>query len=211
MYVTIRRTALAGSPDAAAQRTRDGIVPLVRGLRGFLGYSGFITEQRDAAYSITIFDDRDTGREAHQRGRQWIRANMRDLMPEEPEITAGETVFHEVAQPQEQDSSRDRSLYVVIRVYTGLPGQTETMHSLVSQHTLPAIRSASGFRGFYAFRDEDDTNRAISVTLFATREEAMHAHERIIAIMREQLGELAYRVPRVVAGETVVMATDQSG
>jgi hypothetical protein len=206
MYVMIRRTALAGSPDDAAQRTRDQNVPLIRALPGFRGYSGFVTEQRDAAYSISIFNDRDTGREAHQRVRQWIAANMRDLMPEEPEVTAGETVFHEVTQPQEQGGDRDTSLYVVIRIYTGLPGQTETMHSLVSQHTLPVITSAPGFRCFYAFRDEEDTNRAISVTLFDTREQAMHAHERVVEIMREQLGELAYRVPRVVSGETVVMA-----
>jgi hypothetical protein len=67
--------------------------------------------------------------------------------------------------------------------------------------------NAPGFRGFYAFRDEADTNRAISVTLFETREEAMRTHERVVEIMREQLGELAYRVPKVVVGETVVLAT----
>jgi quinol monooxygenase YgiN len=207
MYVMIRRTGLAGSPDEAAQRARDHILPLVQGRPGFRGYCGFLTEQGDAAYSISIFDDRATAMDAHQRVRQYIDANMPDLMPDEPEVTAGETVFHEVAQPQEQHRQTQKSLFVVIRIYTGLPGQTETMHSLVSQHTLPAIMNAPGFRGFYAFRDEEDPNRAISITLFETRAEAMRTHERVVEIMREQLGELAYRVPKVVVGETVVLAT----
>jgi hypothetical protein len=207
MYVMIRRTGLAGSPDEAVQRTRDHIVPLVRERPGYHGYCGFVTEQGDAAYSISIFDDRETAMDAHQRVREYITANMRGLMPAEPEVTAGETVFHEVAQPQEQHRDSQKPLFVVIRTYTGLPGQTETMHSLVSQHTLPAIMNAPGFRGFYAFRDEEDTNHAISVTLFETHEEAMRVHERVVQIMREQLGELAYRVPRVVSGETVVLAT----
>jgi hypothetical protein len=207
MYVMIRRTGLAGSPDAAVQRIRDHIVPLVQGRPGFRGYCGFVTEQGDAAYSISIFDDRSAAMDAHQRVRQWIDTNMRDLMPEAPEVTVGETVFHEVAQPREQHRQGQQPLFVVIRTYTGLPGQTETMHSLVSQHTLPAIMNARGFRGFYAFRDEEDTNRAVSVTLFETREEATRTHEQVVQIMREQLGELAYRVPRAVMGKTVVLAT----
>jgi hypothetical protein len=45
------------------------------------------------------------------------------------------------------------------------------------------------------------------VTLFDSRDEAMRSHEEVIGIMRERLGEMAYRPPRVVTGETVVLAT----
>lgn len=207
MYVVIRRSALAGSVDEAVQRTRDHLVPLIRGHPGFQGYCGFVTEQGDAAYSISVFDTRDAAMSAHQRVREWMASNMRDVVPEEPEVTAGEAVFHAVANPQEQQQGSQRSLFVIIRTYTGITGQTETMHSAVSQHTLPAITRAPGFQGFYAFRDEHDPNRAISVTLFDSREEAMRSHEAVVAIMRDQLGEMAYRPPRVVSGETVVTAT----
>jgi heme-degrading monooxygenase HmoA len=207
MYVVIRKTGLAGSLKQAAQRAQDHIVPLVQGRPGFRGYCGFVTEKGDAAYSVSIFDDRDTAMDAHQRVRSWIETNMRDLMPEEPEVVAGETVFESIAHPQEQRKDRQRALFVVIRTYRGLPGQTETMHSIVSQHTLPAIINAPGFRGFYAFRDENDPDRAVSVTLFDSREEALRTHEEVVRIMREHLGELAYRPPRVTVGETVVLAT----
>ncbi len=207
MYVVIRRTKLGGPPEEAVQRTRDHIVPLVQGRPGFRGYCAFVAEQGDAAYSVSMFDDRDTAMNAYGRVRDWVAANMRDLMPEEPEVVAGETVFDSIAHPQEQHKDRQQSLFVVLRTYRGLPGQAETMHSMVSQHTLPAITDAPGFRGFYAFRDEAEPDRAVSVTLFDNRDDAMRSHERVVGIVRERLGEMAYRPPRVTVGETVVLAT----
>ena len=95
----------------------------------------------------------------------------------------------------------------MVRTYHGLPGQTETMHSIASERTLPAITRAPGFRGFYAFRDEADRDRAISATLFDARAEALRSREEVVGIMRERLGEMAYATPRVAMGETVVPAT----
>lgn len=208
MYVMIRKTGLVGFLEKAAERARDHIVPLIQGRAGFRGYCVFVTEQGDVAYSVSIFDDREAAMDANQRVQQWIGANMSDLMPDAPEVVAGEAVFHKISHPQEQQKDHQRSLFVIIRSYTGLTGQTETMHSLVSEHTLPAIQHAKGFRGFYAFRDEADPNRAISVTLFDNREEAMQTHEAVVAIMRDQLGSMAYGTPEVVVGETVVLATE---
>ena len=94
----------------------------------------------------------------------------------------------------------------MLRTYRGLPGQAETMHSMVSQHTLAAVTDAPGFRGFYAFRDEAYPNSAVSLTLFDNREYAMRVHERVVGIMRKRLRELAYRPPRLTMGETVVLA-----
>ena len=207
MHVVIRRTGLAGSVAEAVQRTRDHVLPLVQGRPGFLGYCAFVAEAGDAAFSISIFDGREAAMESHARVLRLMAERMRDLMPEEPEVVAGETVFAEVAKPQEQRKESQQPLFVVIRSYEGITGQTETRHSAVSEHTLPAITGAPGFRGFYAFRDEENPNRAVSVTLFDTREDAMRSHEQVVAIMREQLGEMAYRPPRAVMGETVVLAT----
>ncbi|MBD0275826.1 MAG: hypothetical protein ICV73_28345 [Acetobacteraceae bacterium] len=207
MYVVIRKTKLGGPPEEAIRRTRDHILPLLQGRPGFRGYCALVTEQGDAALSVSVFDDKDMAMDAHGRVRQWVEGNMRDLMPEEPEVVAGETVFHEVAQPREQTKDRQKPLFAVVRGYEGITGQTETMHSAVSEHALPAITGAPGFRGFYAFRDEADPNRAVSVSLFDTREDAMRSHEQVVGVMRERLGEMAYRPPRTTMGETVVLAT----
>jgi quinol monooxygenase YgiN len=206
MFVIIRKTGLAGPPAQAVQGVRDHIRPLVQGRPGFLGYFGFVDEAGDAVFSVSICTDRDSAMDTHRRVRDRVAANMRDLLPEEPEVMAGETVFHAIAQPQDQ-KDRQHPLFVVLRTYAGLSGETETMHSIVSERTLPAITQAPGFRGFYAFRDEGDPNRAISVTLFDSREAALRSHEEVVGIMREMLGELAYNPPQVMMGETVVLAT----
>lgn len=207
MYVVIRRTKLTGPTDEAVRRTRDHIVPLVEGRPGFRGYCAFVTERGDAAISVSVFDDRDAAMDAHRRVREWVEANMRDLMPEAPEVTAGETVFDSIAHPQEQTKDRQQSLFAVVRTYHGLPGQAEAMHSALSQHTIPAVVDAPGFRGLYTPRDEADPDRALSVSLFDGREDAVRSHERVVQIMREELGEMAYGTPEVAMGETVVLAT----
>ena len=207
MYVTVAKTRLAGPAEQAVQRVREQIPPLLQGRPGLLGYCLFLGEPEDAACSVGIFEDRAAALDAQRRLRAWTEEAMRDLLPGEPETAAGETVFHDVARPQEQQGDSQRPLFVVLRSYTGLPGQTETMHSLVSERTLPAIMGAQGFRGFYAFRDEHDPDQAVSVTLFDNRAEAMRAHAAVLDIMRETLGDLAYAAPRVVAGETAVLVT----
>ena len=45
------------------------------------------------------------------------------------------------------------------------------------------------------------------MTLFDSRDDALRSHERVVGMMRERLGEMAYRPPRVVMGETGVLAT----
>ena len=72
---------------------------------------------------------------------------------------------------------------------------------------MPVALHSPGFRGFYAFRDEADPNRAVSVALFDSRDDALRSHERVVGVMRERPGEMAYRPPRVVMGETGVLAT----
>lgn len=207
MYVTIRKTELSGTPDAAAQRMRDHLLPLVQGRPGLHGYCAFADEEEGTAYFLGIFRDRESAMAVDDRVAQWIGDQMGGIIPEAGRVIGGETVFHDVAQPQEQQKERQQSLFATVRIYHGLPGQTETMHSLVSEHTLPTITRAQGFRGFYAFRDEQDTDRALSVTLFDRREDAMRSHEEVLGIMQAQLGELAYQVPRLVSGETLILAT----
>jgi hypothetical protein len=205
MYLLIRKARLQGEKDEVTRRARDHLVPLTQGRTGLKGYCGFISES-GAAYLVGIFDDRDTARATYQRAEHWIATNMAGLMAGEPEVIGGEVVFHDVSHLQEQQKDRQPALFALIRSYHGLPGQTETMHSLVSEHTLPTLTGARGFRGFYAFRDEEDPNHAMSLTLFDSREDALHSHAEVVGIMRGNLGELAYEAPEMECGETIFLA-----
>src|SRR5690242_20096003 len=108
MYVILRKTGLVGSPEQAVERARDHIVPLVQSRPGFRGYCALVTEQREMAYSVSIFEDKLSAIEAHQRVRHWTKAYMRDLTPDGPETVAGETVFDAIAHPEEQQKDRNQ-------------------------------------------------------------------------------------------------------
>ncbi|WP_424134482.1 antibiotic biosynthesis monooxygenase [Roseomonas chloroacetimidivorans] len=206
MYVEIETTRLKAPAEEMVQRLRDHVVPLLQGRPGLQGYCAFAAESGDTLHAISLFERKESAAETRERLQEVAEAHLSDLMAS-AECVGGEAVFHEVENPREQSKDRHRALFVVIRTYHGLPGQTETMHSIVSEKTLPAIENAQGFRGFYAFRDEEVPDRAISVTLFDTREDALRTHDAVLAIMRERLGDMAYDLPEMVAGETAVLVT----
>ena len=203
MYVELAQARLAAAPDAAVQRIRDHLVPLLQGRAGFKGYCAF--EAEGTLHAVSIFDNAANAQGARERAMEWVAAQMMDVLAESPALAAGPAVFHEVDTPAEQQKDRHPALFAVVRTYHGLPGQAEAMHSPTSRETVPAIEHALGFRGFYAFRDEAAPDRAISVTLFATRDQALAAHEAVLAITKERLGDMDYDLPRVVMGETLVL------
>lgn len=164
-------------------------MPLLQGRPGFKGYCAFAANAQGA----------------RECAMEWMEAQMMDVLAEVPTVSSGKAVFHEVDAPVEQQKDRHHALFAVIRTYHGLPGQAEAMHSPTSRETVPAIEHAPGFRSFYAFRDEAAPDRAISVTLFDTQDEALAAHEAVLAITKERLGDMDYALPEVTMGETLVL------
>ena len=69
---------------------------------------------------------------------------------------------------------------------------------------MPVITAAPGFRGYCAVSDGRDASRAVSVTLFDTREHAMAAQEKAVAAVRDH--RIAPDPPSVMAGRTVAVA-----
>ncbi len=100
MYVVIRRTKLRGPPEEAVRRTREHVVPLLRGRPGFRGYCTFLTERADAAISVSVFDDREAAVRANEQVREWVGANLRDMLPDPPEVLSGEALLHDVSKLQ---------------------------------------------------------------------------------------------------------------
>jgi hypothetical protein len=92
-------------------------------------------------------------------------------------------------------------MFAAVRVYGGV-GPREEVLPLVREHVFPAITGAPGFRGYYAFFDDQDAGRAASASLFDTREHAMAAQERAVAAMRDR--RIAASPPSVMAGRTVI-------
>jgi hypothetical protein len=199
VHVTIRKYADKGALiGGLVPPVLDGFVPLLRRTAGFKGYCAFASEDGHVV-SVTIFDDRLSARRADDRVREWVVSNLRDLLPNPPEVTQGEALLHDVSKLQ----SGGGDMFATVRVYEGVLPKEEAVR-ITREHAVPLVTGAPGFRGFYAMLDERDASRAVSVSLYDTREHAMAAQERIVATMRDK--RFAPNPPSVMAGQVAIVA-----
>ena len=199
MHVTIRRyEGKGGLMDRLAPPVRDGLVPLLKQAPGFRGYCAFASEDGHVV-SVSVFDGRDTATRATDQVRGWVQSNLRDLLPDPPEVLAGEALLHKEAEVQ----GGGPGMFAAVRAWEGVGPKDEVL-PLVREHVLPAITGATGFRGYYTFLDERDPGRGVSASLFDSREHAMAAQERVVAAMRDK--RIAPNPPTVMAGQTAIVA-----
>jgi RimJ/RimL family protein N-acetyltransferase len=99
MYVTLRRYAEVGARmyEVIARKVEEGLVPTLKGQPGFRSYCAFVGEDGDGL-SVTAFDDREQATLADEEVREWVRDSLRDLVPDPPEVSAGECGVAKVAR-----------------------------------------------------------------------------------------------------------------
>ena len=200
MHVTVRKYAGGGALiDKLVPPVRDGLVPLLKRAPGFKGYCAFASADGHMV-SVSVFGDREAATRSNEQVRGWVASNLGDLLPNLPEVLAGEALLHEVSKLK----SGGADMYATVRVYEGV-GPEEEVLPWVREHVFLTITGASGFRGYYALIDERDASRAASVSLFDTREHAMEANQRAIEVMRDK--RIAPNPPNVMAGRIAVAAT----
>jgi hypothetical protein len=200
MYVTVRKYAgKGGLLDRLAPQVRDGLVPLLRHAPGFRGYCALASEDGHIV-SVSVFGDQPSADVANDRARQWVAANLRDALPDPPEVLAGEVRRDIPAQGQ----GGGEGLYVVIRQYECVQS-AERLTALADEHVVPVIRQRPGLRGHYVFFASG--KRVVALSMFDTRDNAIRASDEVVGIMRERAKDLAPNPPRVTAGKAVVAAT----
>ena len=200
MYVTVRKyVGKGGLLDRLAPQVRDGLVPLLRHAPGFRGYCALASEDGHIV-SVSLFGDQPSADAANDRARQWVAANLRDALPDPPEVLAGEVRRDIPAQGQ----GGGEGLYVVIRQYEGVQS-AERLTALADEHVVPVIRQRPGLRGHYVFFAGGQ--RVVALSMFDTRDNAIRASDEVVGIMRERAKDLAPNPPRVTSGKAVVAAT----
>ena len=90
MFITIRKYKLEGSRDELTRRVQEEFVPLLRELPGFKGYHLMDCGGGDVA-SISIFESREAALTSNDRAREWAERSIKHLVPNPPEVIAGET------------------------------------------------------------------------------------------------------------------------
>lgn len=69
----------------------DGFVPLLRQVPGFVAYY-WVDAGDGTMVSTSVFEDRAGAEESVKRAAEFVRASLASLLPNPPQITAGEVV-----------------------------------------------------------------------------------------------------------------------
>jgi hypothetical protein len=98
MHVVIRRYQLnpASSVDAVMRQVDEGFIPIIKDADGFLAYYALKTGAGEIA-TVSIFEDRVGAQKSIRMAADWVRDNLAALLPNPPEIIAGEVAAHELS------------------------------------------------------------------------------------------------------------------
>ena len=96
MHVAIRRYQVdPASAEEVMRHVDEGFIPLIKDADGFLAYYA-LKAGSDEVVTVSIFEDQAGAEESSRRAADWIRQNLAALLPDPPEITAGEVGAYEL-------------------------------------------------------------------------------------------------------------------
>jgi hypothetical protein len=91
LWATLRRYEGITDTDEAGKRVREGFVPLISGHRGFVAYY-WVDAGDGVMFSTSIFEDQADEEDSNRLAAEFVKANLADLFPNPPMITAGHVV-----------------------------------------------------------------------------------------------------------------------
>ncbi|CAL9661676.1 hypothetical protein SUDANB1_07015 [Streptomyces sp. enrichment culture] len=93
MHVVIRRYEGVTDPAEAGRRVNEEFLPLLRQVQGFVAYY-FVDAGGGVMVSTGVFQDRAGAEESTERAGDYVRDRLAELLPNPPQVTAGEAVAH---------------------------------------------------------------------------------------------------------------------
>jgi hypothetical protein len=93
MYATLRRYEGVTDPKEAGRRVNEEFVPVISQIPGFVAYY-WVDAGSGVMTSTSIFQDQSGAQESNRKAADWARQNLATLLPNAPQITAGEVVAY---------------------------------------------------------------------------------------------------------------------
>ena len=108
MFAVIRRyNAHENSAARIEQRVRDGFVPLISRLPGFVSYD-VVRSTDGTLISVSVFESRQSADDSNRLASDWVHENLASLIRTAPVILSGDVMVHH-SMPTPAASSRPRS------------------------------------------------------------------------------------------------------
>jgi hypothetical protein len=93
MYAAVRRYEGVRDPQKVAQVTEEGFVPIISEMPGFVAY--YLVDAGDGVFVTTsVFEHKDAEEESTFLAGEFVAEHLLPLVPNPPQITAGEVVAY---------------------------------------------------------------------------------------------------------------------
>ena len=89
MYVAVRRYEGVSDPQKVAQLGQEDFVPIISEMPGFIAYY-WVDAGDGVIVTTSIFEHKDAEEQSTFRAGEFIQAHLLPLLPNPPQITAGE-------------------------------------------------------------------------------------------------------------------------
>jgi hypothetical protein len=93
MYLTVRRYDGCTNPREAARQVREGFIPIISQIPGFIEYY-WVDVGGGVMVSTSVFESKAAAEESNRKAADWVGKNLKPLLPNPPQISAGEVVAH---------------------------------------------------------------------------------------------------------------------
>src|SRR5215216_4183665 len=93
MYVAVRRYEGVTDPKEAGRLVDEGFVPIISELPGFVAYY-WVDASDGVMVSTSVFEHKDAEEQSTFRAGEFVAEHLAPLMPNPPQITAGEVVSY---------------------------------------------------------------------------------------------------------------------
>ena len=91
MFATVRRYEGVTDSAECARRVKDGFVPLISEMEGFIAYY-FIDAGDGVMLSTSVFATREEEEASNQEAAGYVRENLAELLPNAPRVMDGHVV-----------------------------------------------------------------------------------------------------------------------
>jgi hypothetical protein len=96
MYATVRRYEGVTDSAEAGRRVREGFVPLITEMEGFIAYY-WVDAGNGVMLSTSVFETRAEEEASTARAAGFVHENLTELLPNSPQVTDGEVVATKAA------------------------------------------------------------------------------------------------------------------
>ena len=97
MFAVIRRyNTHENTAGKIEQRVRDGFVPLISKLPGFVSYD-VVRSTDGTLLSVSVFESRQAADDSNRLASDWVHENLASLIRTAPIILAGDVMVHHTA------------------------------------------------------------------------------------------------------------------